>query len=77
MFVCDLRFPGYDAAARRTEIRWALFLHPGVRDVLATSRADTLCLVFRGEADFAGWTATLVDAGFPPPSPALDREPAA
>jgi hypothetical protein len=42
-------------------------LHDEVRDVLLTTRADTLCVAFRGEPDPDGWTATLTEAGFPTP----------
>ena len=48
-------------------IRWELFLHDGVRDVLPTRREDSLCVVFRGEPDPDGWAATLTAAGFPAP----------
>jgi hypothetical protein len=64
---CEMRIPGYDAVTHRGLIRWELFLHDEVRDVLPTTRADTLCVIFRGEPDPNGWTATLTEAGFPAP----------
>jgi hypothetical protein len=64
---CEMRIPGYDARAYRGLIRWELFLHDEVRDVLATPRDDSLRIVFRGEPDPDGWTATLTAAGFPAP----------
>jgi hypothetical protein len=42
-------------------------LHKEVRDVLTTARDDSLCVVYRGEPDPDGWTATLTAAGFPKP----------
>lgn len=67
MHACDLRFPAYDAAARHAQIRWALFEHAGVHHVLQTPHADTLRVVHRGPVDAAGWSATLIAAGFPAP----------
>lgn len=64
---CEMRFPDYDARTTRGLIRWELFLHPEVRDVVPTSRGDTLCVVFRGSMNPAGWSKTLTDAGFPAP----------
>ena len=64
---CKMRVPGYDARAQRGWIRWELFLHDEVRDVLPTPRDDTLCVVYRGEPDPDAWTATLTAAGFPAP----------
>lgn len=64
---CEMRFPGYDARSNRGLIRWELFLHREVRDVLLTPRDDSLRVVYRGEPDPVGWTATLTDAGFPAP----------
>jgi hypothetical protein len=65
---CELRFPaGYDAADRRGLIRWQLFLHRDVRDVLPTSRPDTLRVLHRGDADLPAWTASLAEEGFPAP----------
>lgn len=76
MNICAMRFVGYDARSNRGRIRWELFLHPEVRDVLLTPRADTLHVVYRGKLDPLGWAATLTDAGFPTPSfgdPAASR----
>ena len=67
MKTCNMRVQGYDARAQRGWIRWELFLHDEVRDVLPTPRDDILCVVYRGEPDPAGWTATLIAAGFPAP----------
>ena len=64
---CLMRFPDYDARSNRGLIRWELFLHPEVRDVLLTSRRDTLCVVYRGAMDPTRWAATLSRAGFPTP----------
>jgi hypothetical protein len=64
---CEMRIPGYDARSNRGSIRWELFLHDGVRDVLLTPRGDSLRVVYRGEPDPDGWTATLTAAGFPTP----------
>jgi hypothetical protein len=64
---CDMRFPGFDARSNRGSIRWELFLHPDVRDVLLTKREDTLTVIFRGEPDLEGWAQTLTDGGFPTP----------
>jgi hypothetical protein len=65
---CAMRFPGYDARSNRGLIRWELFLHPEVRDVLLTPRTDTLCVVYQGELNLLGWAATLTEAGLPMPS---------
>lgn len=67
MSKCTIRFPGYDAGSNRGLIRWELFLHRDVRDVLRTARDDTLCVVYRGNADPTAWAATLNQAGFPTP----------
>ena len=64
---CEMRFPGYDARGNRGAIRWELFLHPDVRDVLLTPSEDTLCVVSRGEPDPTRWAETLTAAGFPQP----------
>jgi hypothetical protein len=64
---CEMRIPGYDARSNRGWIRWELFLHDEVRDVLPTLRYDTLCVVYRDEPDRDGWAATLTAAGFPMP----------
>ena len=64
---CEMRFQGYDARSNRGLIRWELFLHREVVDVLLTSRGDTLCVVYHGEPDPARWRTTLKDAGFPTP----------
>jgi hypothetical protein len=67
MRTCDIRFPGFDAGSNRGLIRWELFLHSDVRDVLLTRRDDTLRIVFRGDPDPSGWAQTLTEAGFPSP----------
>lgn len=67
MNTCELRFPGYDAASRRGAIRWELFVHPDVRDVLLTPRRDTLQVLHRDDADPRAWSATLRAASFPTP----------
>src|SRR6202012_5499094 len=54
---CKMRVPGYDARAQRGWIRWELFVHDEVRDVLPTPRDDILCVVYRGEPDPDGRTA--------------------
>jgi hypothetical protein len=64
---CEMRIPGYDARSHRGWIRWELFLHHEVRDVLLTPRHDSLRVVYRGDPDPDGWTATLTAAGFPTP----------
>jgi hypothetical protein len=64
---CHIRFQGYDARSNRGLIRWELFLHWDIRDVLLTPRTDTLCIVYRGEPDPIAWAATLQEAGFPIP----------
>jgi hypothetical protein len=63
----DLHFPSYDAAAQQPAIRWALFTHRDVRDVLPTMHRDTLRVIHRGPGDDTAWRATLVGAGFPAP----------
>ncbi|ADB50983.1 hypothetical protein [Conexibacter woesei] len=64
MNTSDLRFPpSSNAAAQHARIRWELFIHNDVQDVLLTLRRDTLRVVHHGPADHAGWTATLADAG--------------
>jgi hypothetical protein len=67
MSSCEMRFSDYDARSNRGPIRWELFLHPEVRDVLLTSREDTLRVVFRGLMNPVRWAATLAEAGFPVP----------
>lgn len=67
MNTCELCFPAFDAAAQRGVIRWELFLHHQIRDVLLTPRPDTLQVLYRGEADLDAWAATLRAAGFPSP----------
>lgn len=67
MSSCEMRFLDYDARTNRGVIRWELFLHPEVREVLLTPRGDTLCVVFRGPMNPTQWAATLTDAGFPIP----------
>jgi hypothetical protein len=62
-----MRFPGFDARSNRGEIRWELFVHRDVRDVLLTPFEDTLLVVFRGQPDVKSWTHTLIEAGFPRP----------
>jgi hypothetical protein len=55
-----------------------LFIDHDLKDVLMTTRDDTLCVVFVGEARVTEWTRILVDAGFPqpefggPPADAID-----
>ena len=63
----EMWFPGFDARTNRGRIRWELFLHRDVRDVLLTTRDDTLLVVFRGEPDPTGWARTLRQAGLPEP----------
>ena len=70
----EMRFPGFDARSNRGPIRWELFLHPDVRDVLVTPREDTLMVLFRGEPDPSGWARTLEAAGFPAPRSAEERD---
>jgi hypothetical protein len=60
-----MQFPGFDARSNLGLIRWELFLFPDVREVLTTSREDTLLVVFRGEPDPSAWATTLAQAGFP------------
>lgn len=67
MRTCEMQFPGFDARSNRGLIRWELFLHSDVREVLMTPREDTLVVVFRGEPDPSGWAKTLREAGFPRP----------
>ncbi len=67
MSSCEMRFQGYDARSNRGLIRWELFLHSEVRDVLLTPRKDTLRVVFRGPVNPTGWAETLTEAGFPSP----------
>ena len=68
MNTSELRFPaGFDAGAHRGEIRWQLFLHRDVRDVVPTDRPDTLRVLHHGEPDLAGWTAALAEENFPAP----------
>ena len=67
MSSCEMHFPEYNARMNRGLIRWELFLHPEVRDVLLTSREDTLRVVFRGPTNADAWAATLNEAGFPAP----------
>jgi hypothetical protein len=62
-----MRFPSFDARSNRGEIRWELFIHRDVRDVLVTPCDDTLLVVFRGQPDVKSWTETLIEAGFPRP----------
>lgn len=65
MNTSDLRFPvSSNAAAHHARIRWELFVHRDVQDVLLTLRRDTLRVVHRGPADHAAWGATLAAAGF-------------
>jgi hypothetical protein len=63
----DLHFPAYDAAAQQPAIRWALFTHSDVRDVLPTLHRDTLRVIHSGPMDAAAWRITLAAAGFPSP----------
>jgi hypothetical protein len=62
-----MRFPDNDARSNRGLIRWELFLHAEVRDVLLTSREDTLRVVFSGSVNPGGWSKTLTETGFPAP----------
>jgi hypothetical protein len=79
MRTCEMRFPGFDARSNRGLIRWELFVDHDLRDVLMTSRDDTLCVVFVGEPRFTEWTRVLTEAGFPrpqfagPPADAIDE----
>ncbi|MTD45116.1 hypothetical protein GKE82_12640 [Conexibacter sp. W3-3-2] len=69
MTLCLLRFPdAFPARARRGEIRWQLFLCREVRDVLPTSRPDTLHVVFDGPVRLDRWTAALAQEGLPVPT---------
>ena len=63
----EMRFPGFEARSNLGAIRWELFVHRDVRDVVLSPRHDTFCVVFRGEPDPAGWAQTLAEAGFPRP----------
>ncbi|MDW5595755.1 hypothetical protein VSS74_15500 [Conexibacter stalactiti] len=63
----DLNFPTFAAAAHHAQIRWALFAHRDVRDVLLTLHSDTLRVLHSGPVDAAAWSATLIAAGFPAP----------
>lgn len=63
----DLNFPAFAAAANHAQIRWALFAHRDVRDVLLTPHSDTLRVLHSGPVDAAAWSATLAAAGFPQP----------
>lgn len=71
----DLTFPAFSAAAHHAQMRWALFAHGDVRDVLLTPHADTLRVLHRGPVDADAWGATLAAAGFP--SPRVGAAPAA
>ncbi|HWF51859.1 MAG TPA: hypothetical protein VG294_14565 [Solirubrobacteraceae bacterium] len=62
-----MSFSDYDARSHRGEIRWELFLHREVKDVLITPHDDTLCVVYSGDPDPIEWAATLNQAGFPTP----------
>jgi hypothetical protein len=73
MSSCEMSFSDYDARFHRGEIRWELFLHREVKDVLLTPHADTLCVVYSGDPDPIGWAATLNQAGFP--TPQFSRRP--
>ena len=79
MRTCEMRFPGFDARSKRGLIRWELFIDHDLRDVLLTSRADALCVVFLGEPRFMEWTRILTAAGFPsaefggPPADAINE----
>lgn len=67
MHASDLSFPTFPAATHRASIRWALFTHPEIRDVLPTLHADTLRVLHDGPIDATAWGATLIAAGFPAP----------
>jgi hypothetical protein len=62
-----MRFPGFDARSTRGSIRWELFIHHEVVEVLLTTRQDALCVVFVGGPRQALWTRTLTKAGYPAP----------
>ncbi|HST39102.1 MAG TPA: hypothetical protein VLK58_06325 [Conexibacter sp.] len=72
----DLEFPAFAAAANHAQIRWALFAHPDVRDVLLTLHSDTLRVLHSGPVDADAWSATLTAAGFPPPQIGAVRQAA-
>jgi hypothetical protein len=76
MGTCEIRFPGYDARREVGWIRWELFLHRHVRDVLPTTHPDTVCVVYDGDAEPVAWATTLRLAGFPTPifAATVDRE---
>lgn len=76
MNTCDLRVSGVDVASDRRAIRWELFVHRDVRDVLRTPRADTLRVVHRGRATPDAWAATLREAGYPALTPLPELGPA-
>ncbi len=65
---CEIWFSSYDARSQRGLIRWELFLHHEIKDVLITSRENTLLVVYEGEPDHPSWAATLRAAGFPTPT---------
>lgn len=67
MHASDLSFPTFPAAAHHASIRWALFVHPEIRDVLPTLHADTLRVLHDGPIAADAWGATLVAAGYPVP----------
>ncbi|GAC1320192.1 MAG: hypothetical protein NVSMB25_12160 [Thermoleophilaceae bacterium] len=62
---CKLRFPAPVTDAQWKAIRWELFLHWDIRDVVPTTRPDTLQVVYRGRLDDHAWAATLEAGGFP------------
>jgi hypothetical protein len=44
-------------------VRWELFVFSDVRDVLPTSKPDSVVVVHRGPAQPAQWLAALQEAG--------------
>ena len=44
-------------------VRWELFVFSDVRDVLPTSKPETVVVVHRGPAQPAQWLAALQEAG--------------
>ncbi|MEA2427776.1 MAG: hypothetical protein QOF37_1404 [Thermoleophilaceae bacterium] len=58
----ELRVPGGGAMVEA--VRWELFIHPDVRDVLATDRPDVVLVIHRGEPQPSRWLETLRSAGY-------------
>jgi len=61
VFVSELNFGR--AAPDVRLVRWELFVFPGVRDVLAGPRPETVVVVHRGPARVDAWLAQLRGAG--------------